>query len=177
MLKTDDLKAMSPDQLDDELLIMRIEIDQRLVEQQQARLLRERHGDLEAALLAVGDLAHDAVGQRREADPRECGARLVVELAHSGERREHPPARTRHPQEAQHDVVGERVARKEREDLVGARHAAPRALVGAKARDLTDQLFRLRIQKSMGQLEAPAKVRSVRRDLARVRTVLRQKRG
>ncbi len=47
--------------------------------------------------------------------------------------------------------------------------------LGAKARDLTDQLFRLRIQKSMGQLEAPGKIRSVRRDLARVKTVLRQK--
>ena len=49
--------------------------------------------------------------------------------------------------------------------------------LGVKARDLTDQLFRLRIQKSMGQLEAPAKVRSVRRDLARVKTFLRQKRA
>jgi len=47
--------------------------------------------------------------------------------------------------------------------------------LGAKERDLTDQLFRLRIQKSMGQLEAPQKVRSVRRDLARVKTFLRQK--
>ena len=46
--------------------------------------------------------------------------------------------------------------------------------LNAKVRDLTDQLFRLRIQKSMGQLEAPARVRVVRRDLARVRTVLRQ---
>jgi len=45
----------------------------------------------------------------------------------------------------------------------------------AKAKDLDDELFRLRIQKSMGQLEAPAKVRGVRRDLARVKTVLRQK--
>ena len=45
----------------------------------------------------------------------------------------------------------------------------------AKERDLADQLFRMRIQKSMGQLEAPAKVRSVRRDLARVKTFLRQK--
>ena len=27
--------------------------------------------------------------------------------------------------------------------------------LGAKERDLTDQLFRMRIQKSMGQLEAP----------------------
>jgi large subunit ribosomal protein L29 len=48
--------------------------------------------------------------------------------------------------------------------------------LGLKERNLTDQLFRLRIQKSMGQLEAPAKMRGVRRDLARVKTVLRQKR-
>ena len=47
--------------------------------------------------------------------------------------------------------------------------------LSAKVRDLTDQLFRLRIQKSMGQLEAPAKVRDVRRDLARVKTILREK--
>jgi large subunit ribosomal protein L29 len=47
--------------------------------------------------------------------------------------------------------------------------------LGVKERDLTDQLFRLRIQKSMGQLEAPVKIRSVRRDLARVKTFMRQK--
>jgi len=45
----------------------------------------------------------------------------------------------------------------------------------ARERDLDEQLFRLRIQKSMGQLEAPLKVRHVRRDLARVKTLLRQK--
>jgi large subunit ribosomal protein L29 len=44
-----------------------------------------------------------------------------------------------------------------------------------REKDLDDQLFRLRIQKSMGQLEAPAKVRGVRKDLARVKTVLREK--
>ena len=49
--------------------------------------------------------------------------------------------------------------------------------LGAKERELTDQLFRLRIQKSIGQLEAPAKIRGVRRDLARVKTVFRQKAG
>ena len=49
--------------------------------------------------------------------------------------------------------------------------------LGVRERDLTDQLFRLRIQKSMGQLEAPAKMRTVRRDLARVKTMLRQKRN
>ena len=48
--------------------------------------------------------------------------------------------------------------------------------LGARERELTDQLFRMRIQKSMGQLEAPDKIRGVRRDLARVKTVLRQKR-
>ena len=49
--------------------------------------------------------------------------------------------------------------------------------LGTRERDLTDQLFRLRIQKSMGQLEAPDKLRTVRRDLARIKTFLRQKRG
>ena len=47
----------------------------------------------------------------------------------------------------------------------------------AREEELDDQLFRLRIQKSMGQLEAPLKVRHVRRDLARVKTLLRQKNG
>ena len=47
--------------------------------------------------------------------------------------------------------------------------------LGARERELADQLFRMRIQKSMGQLEAPEKLRTVRRDLARVKTVLRQK--
>jgi large subunit ribosomal protein L29 len=47
--------------------------------------------------------------------------------------------------------------------------------LGAKERELTDQLFRMRIQKSMGQLEAPDRLRTVRRDLARIKTVLKQK--
>ena len=41
--------------------------------------------------------------------------------------------------------------------------------------DMDDQLFRLRIQKSMGQLEAAGKLKSLRRDRARVKTVLREK--
>jgi large subunit ribosomal protein L29 len=44
-----------------------------------------------------------------------------------------------------------------------------------RAKDMDDQLFRLRIQKSMGQLEAAHKLKALRRDLARVRTVLREK--
>ena len=45
----------------------------------------------------------------------------------------------------------------------------------ARVKELDDQIFRLRIQKSMGQLEAPGKVREVRRDLARLKTILREK--
>ena len=44
-----------------------------------------------------------------------------------------------------------------------------------REKDLADQLFRLRIQKSMGQLETPIKLRLVRRDLAKVKTVLRER--
>jgi large subunit ribosomal protein L29 len=47
----------------------------------------------------------------------------------------------------------------------------------AKAKELDDVLFKLRIQKSMGQLEAPAKVRGIRRERARVKTILREKAG
>jgi large subunit ribosomal protein L29 len=49
--------------------------------------------------------------------------------------------------------------------------------LGTREHDLADQLFRMRIQKAMGQLEAPEKMRTLRRDLARIKTVLRQKRG
>ncbi len=44
-----------------------------------------------------------------------------------------------------------------------------------REKDLDDQLFRLRIQKSMGQLEAAGKLKLLRRDRARVKTALREK--
>jgi large subunit ribosomal protein L29 len=44
-----------------------------------------------------------------------------------------------------------------------------------RERDLDDQIFRLRLQKSTGQLESPAKVRTGRRELARVKTIIREK--
>ena len=46
-----------------------------------------------------------------------------------------------------------------------------------KERDLAEQLFALRLQKVTGQLEKPSRVRQVRKDMARVLTVLREKRG
>jgi large subunit ribosomal protein L29 len=48
--------------------------------------------------------------------------------------------------------------------------------LNGKVKDLQDQVFRLRIQKAMGQLDAPHKVRMLRRELARVKTVLKEKR-
>jgi large subunit ribosomal protein L29 len=45
-----------------------------------------------------------------------------------------------------------------------------------KEKELAQQLFALRLNKATGQLESPAKVRTVRRDLARVITILREKR-
>ena len=43
-----------------------------------------------------------------------------------------------------------------------------------RVRELDDQIFRLRIQKSMGQSEAGFKAAALRRDLARIKTVLRE---
>ena len=47
--------------------------------------------------------------------------------------------------------------------------------LGTKERELADELFRMRIQQSMGQLEAPDRLRTVRRDLARIKTFMKQK--
>jgi large subunit ribosomal protein L29 len=44
-----------------------------------------------------------------------------------------------------------------------------------REKDLDDQMFRMRIQKSMGQIEAAGKVKSLRRDRARLKTALREK--
>ena len=44
-----------------------------------------------------------------------------------------------------------------------------------KEKELQEQLFRLRFQKSLGQLDNALKIRETRRDIARVKTVLRQK--
>jgi large subunit ribosomal protein L29 len=45
----------------------------------------------------------------------------------------------------------------------------------ARGRDLEEQVFRLRLQSSMGQGEAGNKIRPLRRELARINTVLREK--
>ena len=44
-----------------------------------------------------------------------------------------------------------------------------------KGKELREQLFRLRFQKSIGQLDNAMKIRETRRDIARVESVLRQR--
>lgn len=44
-----------------------------------------------------------------------------------------------------------------------------------KQTELQEQLFRLRVQKSLGQLDNMMKIRETRRDVARVTTILKQK--
>jgi large subunit ribosomal protein L29 len=46
-----------------------------------------------------------------------------------------------------------------------------------RARDLEDQVFRLRLQSAMGQGEAGNKIRPIRRELARLKTVISEKGG
>jgi large subunit ribosomal protein L29 len=45
----------------------------------------------------------------------------------------------------------------------------------AKAKELDDQGFRLRLQKAMGSLESPIRLRTTRREVARIKTIIRQK--
>ncbi len=42
-------------------------------------------------------------------------------------------------------------------------------------RELNDQLFRLKFQLNMGQTESLKKIRGLRRDIARVKTIKRQR--
>jgi large subunit ribosomal protein L29 len=42
-----------------------------------------------------------------------------------------------------------------------------------KETELQDQLFKLRFQKSLGQLESPMKIKNIKRDIARIKTLLK----
>jgi large subunit ribosomal protein L29 len=49
--------------------------------------------------------------------------------------------------------------------------------LAAKSLELRGELFNAKIRKATGQLENTAKLKLLRRDIARVETVLREKRG
>ena len=44
-----------------------------------------------------------------------------------------------------------------------------------REKELKEQLFKLRFQKAIGQLDNALKVRETRRDIARVKTILKEK--
>ncbi len=48
--------------------------------------------------------------------------------------------------------------------------------LNAKTQEMVETLFNLRFQKETGQLENPRRIRQVRRDLARIKTIQRQRR-
>jgi large subunit ribosomal protein L29 len=47
--------------------------------------------------------------------------------------------------------------------------------LGQQERELNDQLFRLKFQLSMGQTESLKKIRGLRKDIARVKTIARER--
>jgi large subunit ribosomal protein L29 len=47
--------------------------------------------------------------------------------------------------------------------------------LGHQERDLNDQLFKLKFQLNMGQTESLKKIRGLRRDIARVKTIARER--
>ena len=49
------------------------------------------------------------------------------------------------------------------------------AELGNQERELADQLFKLKFQLNMGQTESLKKIRGLRRDIARVKTIARER--
>jgi large subunit ribosomal protein L29 len=47
----------------------------------------------------------------------------------------------------------------------------------AKAADLKKEMFNLRVQQAMGQIENPMRLRLLRKDIAKTKTVLKEKYG
>ena len=45
----------------------------------------------------------------------------------------------------------------------------------AKLRDLRQEMFNLRLQQQTARLERPSRIREVRRDMARLETILRER--
>ena len=47
--------------------------------------------------------------------------------------------------------------------------------LNTRQRELSDQLFKLRFQRSTGNVDNPMKIRDVRREIARIKTLLGEK--
>lgn len=46
--------------------------------------------------------------------------------------------------------------------------------LNARENELRDQLFKLRFQKSLGQLENKMKIKNIKREIARIKTILKE---
>ena len=108
---------------------------ERLVEQQHFRLLRQRHGEFEPSPLAIGGLDHDPLGTVAEPDALQRLARVLVEITVGGQDRPRVPAPPVEPEQRQHHVVNEPLARKQRENLIGAREAEVHASLRGHAQE------------------------------------------
>src|SRR6185369_1451415 len=94
-------------------------------------------------------------------------ARLGAKIGMARERPESVPARARKPQEREHDVVLERVAREQRDDLVGPRQTALRALMRLQTRNFgTEQADRATIAREIAgnQIKKRGLARAIRTD-------------
>jgi large subunit ribosomal protein L29 len=47
--------------------------------------------------------------------------------------------------------------------------------LNTRERELSEQLYKLRFQRATGRMEAPSKVKQVRREIARIKTLLGEK--
>ena len=101
--------------------LLRRQAGEGLVEEQHLRVLRQRHGDLDPAPLAVGRLGQRPVLGVVEADPGERRLGPLDEIGAARERRERVPARRRQSEQRQRHVAQDRVHREQGDDLVGPR--------------------------------------------------------
>ena len=100
---------------------------ERLVEQQHLRVLRQRHGDLDAAALAVGGVRERPIGQMVQPDPRERRPAWLDQrrpVGRNGGRDSSAAARGR---AATASRCATTFRREQRDDLVGAGEAEMRA--------------------------------------------------
>ena len=47
--------------------------------------------------------------------------------------------------------------------------------LNTRERELSEQLYKLRFQRATGRMESPARMRQVRREIARIKTLLNEK--
>ena len=131
------MRSAKPEQLAHGLPFALGEARERLVEQQHLGLLRQRHGELQPSPLAVGGFGDDAVGTIAETDLGQRVARLRIEMTMAGQQRPGIPAQFVEAEQRQHDVVGERLAGKQCQDLIGPGETALHTVGCAHAEEFT----------------------------------------